>query len=368
MARQVAHHAPAVVPPGFARHLPRYKCPLLQENIIRKPARAHECGASMLESTVCLLALLLAGFTVFEIAQWHVTRHLTRLALHAATREGALTGANPKSIESAAATVLRSRHAPIRRLPAIDAREIHSIPGQRVRSGLRPLRIEILSPTAPMFADFADAPLSQTRQRPTIRNDFLAEQHAAHRARGWEGGAGPLSRKDIFDANTLRLRLTVLHAPHVPGLAMLIRMMPATGDPVTDTAHRNGLLPIAVEADSAMHSHPMLWVEPSPPRDDAPLASNGRIAGPQAVGAHQDGSRGDARLQGQDEAPDTSLGTRMASGSVAGTSAFANPAYRAELTPIANALPARTKLAADRPNLTPDTAALCGTLLCCPAK
>ena len=62
---------------------------------MRKNFRTRESGASVLESTVCLLALTLAGFTAFEIAQWHVTRYLARLALHAAAREGAITGANP---------------------------------------------------------------------------------------------------------------------------------------------------------------------------------------------------------------------------------------------------------------------------------
>ncbi len=335
---------------------------------MRKPASARVCGASMLESTLCLLALVLAGFTVFEIAHWHVTRHLARLALHAAARDGAVTSANPKAILSAASTALSSRHALTRHLSTTPARNVASIPGQFARSGLPTWHIEILSPSAPMFEDFADARLSQTQRRPTIRNDFLAEQHAAHRARGWIDGAGPQSGKDIFDANTLRVRLTVLHAPRVPVVAMLVRALPATGDRITDTAHRFGLLAITIEEDSAMHSHPMLWAEASRHRDDALLASSARSAGPLAAGAQQKGNSGDARLRGREDALDASPGAGTVSGAVSGTSAFASPTLRAEFTPIADTLATRPTHAADRLNMSPDTAALCATLLCCPAN
>ena len=335
---------------------------------MRKPASARVCGASMLESTLCLLALVLAGFTVFEIAHWHVTRHLARLALHAAAREGAVTSANPKAILSAAATALSSRHALTRHLSTTPARNVASIPGQFSRSGLPPWHIEILSPSAPMFADFADARLSQTQRRPTIRNDFLAEQHDAYRARGWVGGVGPRSGKDIFDANTLRLRLTLLHAPRVPGVAMLMRALPATGDRITDAAHRLGLLAITIEEDSAMHSHPMLWAEASRHRDDALLASSARSAGPLAAGAQQKGDSSDARLRDREDALDASPGAGTVSGAVSGTSAFASPTHRAEFTPIADTLATHPTHAADRLNMSPDTAALCATLLCCPAN
>ena len=335
---------------------------------MRQPARARECGASMLESTVCLLALVLAGFTVFEIAQWHVTRHLARLALHAAAREGAVTNANPQAIRSTAAIALRSRRAQARHLRTTLAYDVASIPEQLVRSGLSPWHIEILSPSAPMFADFADARLSQTQRRPTIRNDFLAEQHDAYRARGWVGGVGPRSGKDIFDANTLRLRLTLLHAPRVPGVAMLMRALPATGDRITDAAHRNGLLAITIEADNAMHSHPMLWVEASQHRESAILASSARSAAPHAAGARQNGNSGDAYLRSRDEAPESSPGAGTVSRAVSGISAFTSPTHRAQFTPIADTLPTRPTPAADRLNMTPDTAALCGTLLCCAAN
>ena len=335
---------------------------------MRKPAHARECGASMLESTVCLLALVLAGFTVFEIAQWHVTRYLARLALHAAAREGAVTSANPQAIRRAASIALTSRHAPMRHLFIAPAHNVAGIPEQTVQSGLPPWHIEILSPSVPMFADFADARLTQAQRRPTIRNDFLAEQHAAHHARGWGGGAGPQSGRDIFNANTLRLRLTVLHPVRVPGLAMLVRALPATGDPIRDAAHRKGLLAITIEADGAMHSHPMLWVEASRHRDNAILASSARSARPHEAGAPQKGNSGDARMRSHDDALDTSTGADTASGVVAGKSEFTSRAYRAEFTPFSARLPARPSPAASRLSMTPDTAALCGTLLCCPAN
>lgn len=289
----------------------------------------------MLESTVCLLALVLAGFTVFEIAQWHVMRHLARLALHAAARDGAVTHANPQTIRSKAAIALMSHRVPARHRAGIHTHKVASVPNALVRSGLSPWHIEILSPSAAMFADFADARLSQTLRRPTIRNDFLAEQHDVHRARGWVEGVGPQSGKDIFGANTLRLRLTVLYAPRVPGLATLVRALPATGDLITDAAHRDGLLAVKIEADSAMHSHPMLWVEPSRYRESAIPASGARSAGAPAAGTRQSLARGNAGPRSK---------------------------------PFADSLLARPAPAADHLNVEPDLAALCGTLLCCAAN
>ena len=351
---------------GLAPNLPQVSAPFGKS--LREPARSRECGASMLESTVCLLALVLAAFTVFEIAQWHVTRHLARLALHAAAREGAVTNANPQTIRRAATIALASRYAPASHRSSAQVHDVDSIPEQVNPTGLSPWRVDILSPSAPMFADFADAELSRSQRRSTIRNDFLAEQHAAHHARGWDGGNGPQSGKNIFDANTLRLRLTVLHAPRVPGVAMLVRALVPTGEPITDAAHRNGLLAITIEADSAMHSHPMLWVEPSRRRDDAILASNARFAWPQAAGARQNGNSGGARLRNRDDAPDTSPGAGEAPGAIPGTSAFASPTHRAEFAPITGTLPTRSTPAADRLTTNSDTDALCGILLCCRAN
>ena len=160
---------------------------------MRDACKNSERGASLIESVVCLVTLVLSGLAVFEIAQWHITRHLAQLALHAAGRAGAVSNANPQAIRATAAAALAPRIA--------------------ARAGLRSWRIEILSPTATMFSDFSDAQLSREERRATIRNDFLAEQHASHQARGWANGIGPASGKDIFHANTLRLRLTVLYAP-----------------------------------------------------------------------------------------------------------------------------------------------------------
>ena len=335
---------------------------------MRKNFRTRESGASVLESTVCLLALTLAGFTAFEIAQWHVTRYLARLALHAAAREGAITGANPQAIRRAASIALASRHATTRHHFPHHALNAPGFPQQMAGSGLSPAHIEILSPSSPMFADFADADLSRTQQRPTIRNDFLAEQHAAHHARGWGGGAGPRSGNDIFDANTLRLRLTVLHAIRVPVVAMLVRALPATGDRITDAAHRNGLLAITLEADSAMHSHPMLWAESSLRHDSAPVAGIAQNAASGPTGTQQISSRSETRLRSQDAVPDMLPTQRAASGAVSGNSLFTRPGRRTGFTAISATTPKRTQTANDRPDITPDSAALCGSLLCCPSN
>ena len=335
---------------------------------------ARERGASLIESVLCLISLILAGLAVFEITQWHITRHLARLAAHAAGRQGAITQANPQAIWLAADAILSPGAAAMKPHASVHPSPFAPPPppGERPSSdfarsarrraiaGMRSWHLEILSPTTAMFSDFSDELLSRAGHRPTIRNDFLAEQHADNQARGWANGLGPVSGKDIFQANTLRLRLTVLYAPLVPGIGMIVRMMPPTGDRRADHAHRRGMLSIVIEADTAMHSHPIFWTETPGDVGGTITADKTARSNPPTSGDLPDGTNGPSRSGAQSPTP----GEMIPYASKARPDLDRRTAARPSVTgsPIAPAAAVST------PDALRDPEALCGTLLCCPPK
>lgn len=313
-----------------------------------------ELGASLLESLICLLALVVAGFAVFEIAHWHQTRQLAWLTLHEAGRRGAVTGADPQAIRSAVEQS-RARHAASSRRRGTVRMGQRYLEDVRIgQEGIPAWHIEILSPSASVFSDFADATLTRRRRLPTISNDYLAEQHAAHLERGWPEGRGPISGKSIFEANTLGLRLTVLHAPLAPGVATLLRLLPESGNALTDTARRHGLLAITIESATAMHSHPVKW----------PDAQNQRpwINGPEDVTGNKQPTPFSAVLP---------FGEDAARGH-ADQDARPSPAQKPpeSLAPDLPLPPSQRQGARSNARgfgVEKNHDALCGTLLCCPA-
>lgn len=356
--------------------------PVFPRSSSRHPAR--ERGASLIESVLCLIALVLAGFAVFEIAQWHITRHLARLALHAAGREGAITHANPQTIRLAAEAILSPGVAGSARRTTARSSEFASVHGGGIQlsevsrhsttlaiSGMRSWHLEILSPTTAMFSDFRDAPLSRARGRATIRNDFLAEQHAAHQTRGWANGIGPASGNDIFEANTLRLRLTVLYAPLMPGIGMIVRMMPPTGDPRADHARRRGMLAIVIEAGTAMHSHPTMWV-------DQPADRSGVVPEDKTGNSHRDAAgnlsydKRDAPGNPSYDNPDTSRTRSLGRfhGELAASTFGSRPnsANRIAVTPTVSGSPPAPAVPVKPREAQHEHEELCGTLLCCPPR
>lgn len=345
--------------------------PVFPRSSSRHPAR--ERGASLIESVLCLIALVLAGFAVFEIAQWHITRHLARLALHAAGREGAITHAHPQTIRLAAEAILSPGVAELARRATARSSEFATVHGGGIPlsevsrhsrtlaiSGMRSWHLEILSPTKAMFSDFRDAPLSRARGRATIRNDFLAEQHAAHQARGWASGIGPASGKDIFEANTLRLRLTVLYAPLMPGIGMIVRMIPPTGDPRADHARRRGMLAIVIEAGTAMHSHPTMWV-------DQPADPSGVVPEDKTGSSHRDAA-GNPSYDKRDTSRARSLGRFHGELAASASGSGPNSANRIAVTPTVSGSPPAPAIPVKPREAQHEPEGLCGTLLCCPPR
>lgn len=240
--------------------------------------RCREAGASIVEFPLVAVPLLLVGLGSIEVAHWLLVRQALSLALMQAARAGATDHGRPATMEAAFEHALlplfpggAQRSAPQARAAAF-AQRVHV-------TGSAPWQIEILSPTAPAFDDFADRaipkadlPGGMQAAQPTINNNYQLEQHRRHAAAGWADGRGRKSGQSIFEANTLVLRLRYLHEPALPGIKGLVRLL---GNEYGTYGRRamalGGYLPITREIALAMDSHPVLW----------PMPANGKFIMPQ---------------------------------------------------------------------------------------
>jgi hypothetical protein len=209
---------------------------------------------------VTALPLLFCALFVVEAARWHITRQMLNLALLDAARAGATAHARPAVIDQVFETALLPLFQPPGRHGDARARMRASFLDVAQQTGAMPWRIDVVAPAAPAYADFGDASLrvASAPGLPAIRNDYQAEQHLRRRRMGWPGGRGPRSGQTIFEANTLRLRLTYAHPPSVPGLRAVLRGIAAMRDS-SDPAARAGMLVIAMEMALPMQSHPVQW-------------------------------------------------------------------------------------------------------------
>jgi len=120
-------------------------------------------------------------------------------------------------------------------------------------TGLTPWRIEVLRPDARAFREHGRAGLNVPAAlgRRAIDNDYQDLQHARRPPRP----GGPT----IFDANTLALRLTYLHKPWIAPVRAVLATLGRNDASYAGLARQHGLLPIQIELEIEMHSHPVDW-------------------------------------------------------------------------------------------------------------
>lgn len=207
----------------------------------------RQSGAAAIEFSLAALPILLVGLGVVELAQWFFLKQAISLALLEAGRAGITEHNSPQAMQDAFKRALQ----PVAPL----ARSDH-------------WRIEVISPSPFAFQDFADKTLSATSPHGllVINNDYQSEHHERNIERGSIEGRGLYSSQTIFEANTLALRLTYGHAPLLPGVAALLRMLPASEGYAGRTL-QSGRLPLRQELRLNMQSHPMAW----------PLTNDGHV-------------------------------------------------------------------------------------------
>ncbi|MCD0503702.1 TadE/TadG family type IV pilus assembly protein [Bordetella petrii] len=211
-------------------------------------------GATLLEFAIVAPPLLLLALLAIETAHWHLVRQLAHVALLEAGRGGANAHGHPDAIARGFEQGLLPRHAHA----SGDAQAAQQRAWQRLRrqANMPPWRIEVLQPSVQAFQAHARPGLkvNTAAGRRAISNDYQAEQHAA---RGITA-MGP----DIFQANTLHLRLTYLHEPLAPPTRALLRLIGRDAGTCAQRAWARGLLPLRLDLHIEMQSHPVDWHAP----------------------------------------------------------------------------------------------------------
>lgn len=220
-------------------------------------ARSFHRGAAMAEFVVVALPLLLAGFGAFETGRWLLMRQAAGYALFEAARAGTVSGAEPAAMAQAFERGL----APALGIGgAADPAALASAVRARMARwasthGIRMARIEQLSPRPASFDDFSadDARRAGTRE---LDYDYQRLHHDTVYLSRYRNGMGPRSGQTLFEANTLVLRLTYLHAPYLPGIRALLRQLasPSERDDYVRQARAAGLLVIRREIAMPMQS------------------------------------------------------------------------------------------------------------------
>jgi len=218
-------------------------------------------GAASAEFALAAVPLLLVGLAVAETGHWLMTRQLVRLALHEAARSGASQHAHPDAIRTAFEQALTPLYVPVGVYGTAQARMRASHDRLWRATGLSPWQIEVLGPASSAYQDFGSAS-RQHGGRPTISNDYLAEQHARAQAR-WPQGVGPRSGLDIHQANVLHLQVSYLKRPLTPIVGSVLKAAASVAPVHAQPALAAGMLSIRLDSKMTMQSDPVAWDLPS---------------------------------------------------------------------------------------------------------
>ena len=224
--------------------------------VFRAVRRQH--GAAALEFAVAGAAVLLLGLLCIEAVQWHGARRMAPLALAAAARPRAPGPRAPARQPAAVQRRVVPMHAHAEGQSGARRRLDSAMANLKALTGVAPWRIEVLLPDDQSFREHGHAGL-QVAAAPGLRvinNGYQDLQHARRPPR--PGG------QDIFLANTLRLRLTYLHKPLLPPLRALLAGLGRQDGSYAGHALAKGVLPIVVELDQEMHTHPVDWARRRP--------------------------------------------------------------------------------------------------------
>ncbi len=221
----------------------------------------RQAGAAALEFAVAATLVLLLGLLSIEAAHWQGVRQMAYLALMEAGRAGATSHGNPARMRTAFLQALLPRYVGAHGLAGARRRLEAQLAGLSAISGTHPWRIEVLLPDEQSFREHArpGLQLPAAAGMRAIDNNYQDLQHA----RRPPGPAG----QTIFQANTLKLRLTYLHKPLLPPLRGLLAALSHDGNSYAGNAQAKGLLPMRMELETEMHSHPVDWARRTPQPD-----------------------------------------------------------------------------------------------------
>lgn len=238
--------------------------------------KGSQQGAGSVEFLVMAIPLIFLALGTFDVARWMAERQVLGLALQEAGRAGVVSHASPQAMRIAFEHAARALFvAPDGKASQRRVRQFAQTLSNAARTP--PWQIEILSPSAAAYRDFSHtkSPVPMAARHSAtppskINNYYLAEQNAHYRRIWGADGRGPESGMNIFEANTLSLRLRYAYAPRSPGVKPLLRTVAESSNPYSRQLFSHGYLPIRRDMAMMMHSHPGLW----------PLPANGSFIRP----------------------------------------------------------------------------------------
>ena len=213
----------------------------------------------MLETCLVLIPILIVAGLIFEVMQMNQIKSIARLALYEAGRHASVTHAEPALFEKMFKQHMIAQFVPKGSFASAEDRQHASIKQQKQKTGLPIWKLTVVSPTKESFNDFADPKLSKTNKRPTIRHDYMDVQHNLRIKQGWTEGKGPQSRQTIFQANTVKIKLTYFHSPSLPGLKTALQLIGKIRSDDIGHAWRQGLFVIVMEHQVMMQSDLKNW-------------------------------------------------------------------------------------------------------------
>ena len=214
----------------------------------------------MIEFTIVALPILFLGLGSIELSHWFYTRQAVSLALLDAGRAAITDHNRPVRITAAFEHALKPLYASAS--PTATAQAVrNALNRRRTIMNDASWKIEVLSPSASAYTDFADASvrINGATGLPGINNDYLAEQDQRYRAKGWVDGRGPASGQTIYEANTAVLRLSWLHEPQLPLITPILRALGNPAGSYRQRALAHGYVPMTRQITLLMQSHPVRW-------------------------------------------------------------------------------------------------------------
>lgn len=224
----------------------------------RRARHPPQHGAAALEFAIAAAIVLLLSLLTVEAVRWQVTRQIAHLALMEAARAGATAHADPVRIRAAFLQALLPLYDSPRGGADARRRLARGMARDAAVIGATPWRIEILQPDAQAFRDHARPGLDTGAPRGlrAIDNAYQAQQHARR--------PDLPDHRSIFRANMLELRLTYLYRPLLPPLRALLMALAKADGSYTAAALARGLVPIRLELDMEMQTHPVDWAAGKP--------------------------------------------------------------------------------------------------------
>lgn len=211
-------------------------------------------GAAIVETVLVFIPLSLMAALLIELAHSQSVGDITQLAIYQAARAASLAGAQPEVADQAFSQAITPLYLSAEQQPERKARHDPPRKNTLTETGLRLWQIEMTNPDIKSFTDFAQVRLSAIHKRPTLDNNYLSEQHEANIRKGWAEGRGPVSGQTVFDANTLRLEVSLLYKPRAPGIGTILKVLGARRSDRTGTAWQQGYLVANRYAEIMMQS------------------------------------------------------------------------------------------------------------------